>query len=172
VLLPMKGWMQAESVLMNLSALGLAILLAMLVTGLLGWAFERIIIRPVYGQHLKQILITMGGMIVAEQLIHVIWGPSRFRCNCRPRSAGVHHRRRRARKIPSDRRRRRADGLRRDVPRAQSDQGRPADPRRRRERRDGRSAGLPHPRLFVGVFMAGSALAGLGGVMWGCTRKR
>ena len=26
-------------------------------------------------QHLKQILITTGGMIVAEQLIHVLWGP-------------------------------------------------------------------------------------------------
>ena len=32
--------------------------------------------------------------------------------------------------------------------------------------RDGRGARLPHPRLFVGVFVAGSALAGLGGVMW------
>ena len=31
--------------------------------------------RPVYGQHLKQILITMGGMIVGEELIKVIWGP-------------------------------------------------------------------------------------------------
>src|SRR5262249_62093965 len=29
---------------------------------------------PVYGQHLKQILITTGGLIVAEQLIHGIWG--------------------------------------------------------------------------------------------------
>ena len=47
VLLPMKGWVEAESVWMNLSVVGLAILLAMLVTGLLGWAFERIIIRPV-----------------------------------------------------------------------------------------------------------------------------
>ncbi|MCX7172451.1 MAG: branched-chain amino acid ABC transporter permease, partial [Proteobacteria bacterium] len=74
VLLPMKDWVQADSVLLNLSALGLAILLAMLVTGALGWAFERIIIRPVYGLHLKQILITMGGMIVAEQMINVIWG--------------------------------------------------------------------------------------------------
>ena len=54
--------------------LALAILVAMVVTALLGWAFERIIIKPVYGQHLKQILITMGGMIVAEQLINVIWG--------------------------------------------------------------------------------------------------
>jgi branched-chain amino acid transport system permease protein len=29
----------------------------------------------VYGQHLKQILITMGGMIIGEELIKVIWGP-------------------------------------------------------------------------------------------------
>ena len=46
----------------------------MLGTGVLGWAFERVIIMPVYGQHLKQILITTGGLIVAEQLIHVFWG--------------------------------------------------------------------------------------------------
>ena len=26
----------------------------------LGLAFERVIVRPVYGQHLKQILVTMG----------------------------------------------------------------------------------------------------------------
>jgi branched-chain amino acid transport system permease protein len=48
---------------------------AALLAGLLGLAFERVIIKPVYGQHLKQILITTGGMIVAEQLIHVFWGP-------------------------------------------------------------------------------------------------
>ena len=49
----------------------------MLATGLLGWAFERVIIRPVYGAHLRQILITMGALIVAEQLICVIWGGRR-----------------------------------------------------------------------------------------------
>ena len=43
--------------------------------GALGLAFERFIVRPVYGQHLKQILITMGGMIIGEELIKVIWGP-------------------------------------------------------------------------------------------------
>ena len=32
--------------------------------------------RPVYGSHLKQILVTMGGLIVTEQLIHAIWGAS------------------------------------------------------------------------------------------------
>jgi branched-chain amino acid transport system permease protein len=41
-------------------------------------AFERFIVRPVYGQHLKQILITMGGMIIGEELIKVIWGPQQI----------------------------------------------------------------------------------------------
>ena len=40
------------------------------------WRFERVLVRPVYGQHLKQILITMGGMIIGEELIKVIWGPA------------------------------------------------------------------------------------------------
>ena len=65
----------ADSFLVNLGAVVPSVLAAMLVAGVLGFAFERIIIRPVYGQHLKQILITTGGMIVAEQLIHVFWGP-------------------------------------------------------------------------------------------------
>jgi len=65
----------ADSFLVNLYALVPAVLAATLVAGALGLAFERVIIRPVYGQHLKQILITTGGMIVAEQLIHVLWGP-------------------------------------------------------------------------------------------------
>ena len=73
-LIPLAGWMQADSLALNLAALGLAMLAAMVGTGLLGWAFERVIIMPVYGQHLKQILITTGGLIVAEQLIHVFWG--------------------------------------------------------------------------------------------------
>ena len=65
----------AESFWVNLGALVPAMLAAALAGGLLGLFFERVIIRPVYGQHLKQILITTGGMIVAEQLIHVLWGP-------------------------------------------------------------------------------------------------
>src|SRR5437899_2177866 len=46
-----------------------------LVTVAFGYAFERVIVLTVYGQHLKQILITMGGLIVVQQLIIVIWGP-------------------------------------------------------------------------------------------------
>jgi len=75
VLLPLAAWTQADNLWMNLAAMLLAILAAMAVNGAIGLAFERVIIKPVYGQHLKQILITMGGLIVAEQLILVIWGP-------------------------------------------------------------------------------------------------
>ncbi len=73
-LVPLAGWTQADSLALNLAALGLAFVVAMVGTGVLGYFFERVIIMPVYGQHLKQILITTGGLIVAEQLIHVFWG--------------------------------------------------------------------------------------------------
>lgn len=65
----------SSSFLVNLGALIPAVLAATIVAGVIGLIFERVIIKPVYGQHLKQILITTGGMIVAEQLIHVVWGP-------------------------------------------------------------------------------------------------
>lgn len=65
----------SPSFLVNLGALVPAVLAATVAAGVVGLLFERVIIRPVYGQHLKQILITTGGMIVAEQLIHVLWGP-------------------------------------------------------------------------------------------------
>jgi branched-chain amino acid transport system permease protein len=74
VLIPLSGWVQSDVLALNLAALLLAVIAAMIGTGMLGWAFERVIVQPVYGQHLKQILITMGGLIVAEQLIHVFWG--------------------------------------------------------------------------------------------------
>ena len=172
VLLPMHGWLEADSLLMNLSALGLAILLAMLATGLLGWAFERIIIMPVYGQHLKQILITMGGMIVAEQMINVIWGaeqiplplPTSLRGSILLGDAAIEKYRLIAvavgllvfaamflilnrSKI----------GL---LIRAGVENGEMVE-----------ALGYRIRRLFVMVFAAGSALAGLGGVMWGLYKE-
>ena len=75
VLLAMKGDLQAASLAANLAAIGPALLAAMALAAVLGWFFERVVIRPVYGDHLKQILVTMGGLIVVEQLIHVVWGP-------------------------------------------------------------------------------------------------
>jgi branched-chain amino acid transport system permease protein len=75
VLAVMTASMQAPSVAANLSAMGLAVAAAIALAAGLGLFFERVVIRPVYGDHLKQILVTMGGLIVFEQLIHVVWGP-------------------------------------------------------------------------------------------------
>ena len=33
---------------------------------------------PVYGQHLRQILATIGGSIVAEQLLYALFGPDQI----------------------------------------------------------------------------------------------
>ncbi|HUG24550.1 branched-chain amino acid ABC transporter permease [Piscinibacter sp.] len=75
VLGSMSDWTSSGSLWLNLAAVLPAMLVAMAVAGAVGWAFERVLVRPVYGQHLKQILITMGGMIIGEELIKVIWGP-------------------------------------------------------------------------------------------------
>jgi branched-chain amino acid transport system permease protein len=172
VLLPMHGWLEADSLAANLGALGLALLLAMVVTALLGWAFERVIIMPVYGQHLKQILVTMGGMIVAEQLINVIWGaeqiplplPTSLRGAIVLGDAAIEKYRLVAvvvglvvfvtmllvlnrTKI----------GL---LIRAGVENSEMVE-----------ALGYRVRRLFIGVFAAGSALAGLGGVMWGLYKE-
>ncbi|NYT24657.1 branched-chain amino acid ABC transporter permease [Alcaligenaceae bacterium] len=57
-------------VLLYIASLGAA-----LVAALIGFFFEKLLIRRVYGDHLKQILITMGGAIVIEQIMVMIWGP-------------------------------------------------------------------------------------------------
>jgi branched-chain amino acid transport system permease protein len=75
VLTRMRPQMEAGSLASDLSAMVPAVLAAIALAAFLGWFFERVLIRPVYGDHLKQILITMGGLIVFEQLIHVVWGP-------------------------------------------------------------------------------------------------
>ncbi|WP_447922597.1 branched-chain amino acid ABC transporter permease [Achromobacter aegrifaciens] len=71
----MADWTQSGSLWINLGAVLPAMIVGMLVAGAVGLAFERVIVRPVYGQHLKQILITMGGMIIGEEIIKMLWGP-------------------------------------------------------------------------------------------------
>lgn len=168
VLAPMGGLTGSGSIAVNLVAVGAAMLVAMAVAGAIGYLFERLIVRPVYGQHLKQILITMGGMIIGEELIKVIWGPDQIPL---PLPAGL-----------------RGSYLLGDA----------AVERYRvvavvvglvvfiamlfvlnrtkiglliragvQDREMVESLGYRIRRLFVGVFVAGSALAGLGGVMWG-----
>ncbi|MGE8205168.1 branched-chain amino acid ABC transporter permease [Heyndrickxia sp. NPDC080065] len=48
-------------------------------TGLILGAFtEKIIIKPVYGNHVQQILITLGLMLVLSELLKVVWGPNQI----------------------------------------------------------------------------------------------
>ncbi|WP_312125268.1 branched-chain amino acid ABC transporter permease [Lysinibacillus boronitolerans] len=48
-----------------------------IVTGaLLGLLTEKFIITPVYGNHIQQILITLGLMLVLQELIKVVFGPN------------------------------------------------------------------------------------------------
>ncbi|QJE03628.1 branched-chain amino acid ABC transporter permease [Massilia forsythiae] len=172
VLLPMRGWLEADSLAANLGVLGLAVALAMLVTALLGWAFERVVIMPVYGQHLKQILVTMGGMIVSEQLINLIWGaeqialpmPAALRGAIFLGDAAIEKYRLLAVAVGLvvfaamflvlNRTR---IGL---LIRAGVENGEMVE-----------ALGYRIRRLFVGVFAAGSALAGLGGVLWGLYKE-
>ena len=168
VLGAMGDWTGSQELWRNLLALLPAMLVAMLVAGAVGLAFERFIVRPVYGMHLKQILITMGGMIIGEELIKVIWGPQQI-----------------ALPLP--------EGLRGSLL-----LGDAAIEKYRlvsvcvgllvfallawtlnrtkiglliragvQDREMVESLGYRIRRLFVGVFVFGSALAGLGGVMWG-----
>jgi branched-chain amino acid transport system permease protein len=171
VLQRLSGWTEAESLALNLAALAAALGAAVLVTALLGWVMERVLIAPVYGQHLKQILITMGGMIVAEQAITVVWGadpvpvsiPAALRgtlllgdamvevfrlvavCAGAVVGIGLHLLLNRTRL-----------GL---LIRAGVENGPMVE-----------ALGYRIGRLFIAVFAAGAALAGLGGALWGMYR--
>ncbi len=170
--LPLAGWLQADSLVLNVAALLVLIVVAMLVTGAVGYVFERVIIMPVYGQHLRQILVTIGGMIVMQQLIIVLWGPVQksLALPTSFRGALVFG------DIAIERYRliavviglvvfagmlvvlnRTKVGL---LIRAGVENGEMVE-----------ALGYHIRRLFVGVFMAGSALAGLGGVMWAFYRE-
>jgi branched-chain amino acid transport system permease protein len=84
----LAGWSAADSWWLNLAVLAAALLVALVASGAVGFVFERIIIRRVYGAPLRQILITVGGLIIAEQLVVAIWG--RTRCRCRsPRASAA-----------------------------------------------------------------------------------
>ena len=166
--LALGSWAGAPSLALNLAAVMLAVVAAMLVTGCLGWAFERVIVRPVYGAHLKQILVTVGGLIVVEQAILMLWGPDEIFFS-RPETlqgaitfAGAALEKYRLLAVAIGLvlfvamrlvLRRTRIGL---IVRAGVENGEMVE-----------AMGYRLRRVFIGVFIAGSALAGLGGVMWG-----
>ena len=168
VLAALGDWTGAASLGLNIAAVLAAAMAAMAVTGALGWGFERVLVRPVYGAHLRQILVTVGGLIVIEQMIHVIWGPDEIFLT-RPEmlkgatlflGAAIETYRLLAvavglvlflamRLVL----RRTKIGL---IVRAGVQNGEMVE-----------ALGYRLRLVFIGTFIAGSALAGLGGVMWG-----
>ena len=168
VLASMGALTGSESMLANLTAIFIAMCAAMAAAAALGYAFERVLVRPVYGQHLKQILITMGGMIVGEELIKVIWGPLQIALPLPPSlrgsvfigEAAIEKYRLVAVVVGFAvlttlllvlNRAKLGLLIRAGV----------------QDREMVESLGYRIRSLFVGVFVAGSALAGLGGVLWG-----
>ena len=172
VLGSMGDYTASGSLWRNMLAVLPAMVVAMLVAGAVGVAFERFIVRPVYGNHLKQILITMGGMIIGEELIKVIWGPLQIPLPLPEAMRGAI--------LLGDAAvekyrviavvvgalvfgvllwvlTRTKIGL---LIRAGVENGEMVE-----------AMGYRIRRLFVAVFAAGSALAGLGGVMWGLYKE-
>jgi branched-chain amino acid transport system permease protein len=130
-------------------------------------------VRPVYGQHLKQILVTIGGLIVAEQLLYALFGPETIPLSLPTSLRGAFLIGDAA--IEKFRLLAVVVGLlvfagltltlnytklglliRAGV----------------ENREMVEALGYRINRLFVGVFMAGSALAGLGGVLWALYREQ
>lgn len=164
----MADWTGSQELWRNLVAVFPAMLVAMAVAAAVGLAFERFIVRPVYGQHLKQILITMGGMIIGEEFIKMVWGPAQLplplpealRGSLFIGEAAISRYRLLAVAVGMVvfvalawllSRTKIGLLIRAGV----------------QDREMVESLGYRIGRLFVGVFVAGSALAGLGGVMWG-----
>jgi len=143
-------------------------LAAMLAGAFGGIVFERLLLKPVYGLHLSQILVTVGGLIVGEELIKMVWGSvqqplilpawlggsvelgpvviERFRLWVVAIGAAVFV----ALSVVLSRT---TLGL---VIRAGVE-----------DREMIRALGYPIRRVFILVFAAGSALAALGGMLWG-----
>ena len=166
VFVPLAAWSSADSLALNLAVFVLAVIAAALVCGAFGWVFERLIVKPVYGQHLRQILATIGGSIIAEQLLYALFGPDQIPLGL-PRSfegsfvfgeAAVEKYRVLATLVGLAvfagemlilNRTKIGLLIRAGV----------------ENREMVEALGYRIDRLFVGVFMAGSALAGLGGAM-------
>lgn len=168
-----------SSIWMNLVAILPALLFAAFVAAAVGLVFEKLVIKPVYGDHLKQILVTVGGAIILMQLIEVVWGPNEIPLS-RPESL------RGALSVPEswplmggmvlEKYRLVAVILGVAIYGAMLwviDHTRIGILIRAgvESREMVEVQGYRIHLLFLGVFVAGSALAGLGGVMWGMYKE-
>ncbi len=163
----LAGAAEAASWGANIAALGAAVAAGAMACGVVGWVFERVIVRRVYGSHLRQILITVGGLIIAQQLILAAWGaaplhvgkPLLLRGSLGFMGAAIETYRLAALAVGLAlfvlmllvlNRTRVGLLVRAGV----------------ENREMVEALGFRIRRLFVGVFVAGAALAGIGGAMW------
>ncbi|SFR68475.1 amino acid/amide ABC transporter membrane protein 1, HAAT family [Marinobacter daqiaonensis] len=175
----LDGFAGAPGLMSNLVAIIPALLFAAFVAGIVGLVFEKLVIKPVYGDHLKQILVTVGGSIILMQLIEVIWGPNEIPVT-RPESLSG------ALMLPEslpviggivlEKFRLLAVVLGLAIYAAMLwviDRTRIGILIRAgvESREMVEIQGYRIHLLFLGVFIAGSALAGLGGVMWGMYKE-
>jgi branched-chain amino acid transport system permease protein len=172
VLAAMAPWASSPDVLSNLTALAAACLAGMAIAAAVGIVFERVLVRPVYGQHLKQILITMGGMIIGEELIKASWGAQLIPMPMPDALRGIFL----LGDVAVEKFRVLAMliglvvlvGLLLVLNRTKIGLLIRAGVQ---DREMVEALGYRIKRLFVGVFVAGAALAGLGGVLWGLVQQ-
>lgn len=167
------GWVESATVGQSVLAVLAAIGAALAVGAALGWALERLIISQVYGDHLKQILITMGASMVLAEVIKVLWGPNnetvlvplafqgsydladvvinKFRVAAIVAGLAVYG-------VIMTVMLRTKLGI---IIRAGVE-----------NREVVQTLGYNINRIFTGVFMAGAALAAMGGAMWGIFREQ
>jgi branched-chain amino acid transport system permease protein len=166
-MLALGAWVGSESLWLNAAAVLAAMLAAAATVAVSGLVFERLLVRPVYGMPLRQILVTMGGLIIGEELIKVFWGPDQLavplpqalRGSISFGDASVEKYRLLAVAVGSVvfvamlwvlTRTKVGLLVRAGV----------------QDREMVEALGYRIRRLFIGVFVAGSALAGLGGALW------
>ncbi len=67
------GWIEGGSIFQNIIGFLAATVAVVVGGGIIGLIVEKLVVRRAYGQHLKQILITMGATMVLEEMISVVW---------------------------------------------------------------------------------------------------
>jgi branched-subunit amino acid ABC-type transport system permease component len=73
----MGGAYLAATLVARTGQFWLALVVAPLVIGGLGWAVERFLIRRLYGgDPLRQVLLTFGVAVLLREVVEIIWGPA------------------------------------------------------------------------------------------------
>lgn len=73
-LLQLRTWRDAPDLVTNLAAIGISAAAAMGLAAIAGMIFQRALARPGRGGEVTQILVTIGGLVIVQQLIPIAFG--------------------------------------------------------------------------------------------------